>query len=87
MRSYGPFDSFVSGIEVVNKLLDLKVVCYGPTTPDAILSEIWIGSMNYRKDTPKLSYQTIYNRYKYNPIIKWKDSFFKQAKKVGVVLP
>jgi DNA repair photolyase len=41
------------------------------------LSEIWIGAMNNVKHSPKLDYESIYNKYKDNPKIKWKESFRK----------
>jgi hypothetical protein len=42
------------------------------------ITEIWIGAMNYVKNAPKLDYLAIYNRYKDDPKIKWKDSFRKK---------
>ena len=47
------------------------------------VSEIWIGAMNNVAHTPKLDYQTIYDRYNEKPLktlIKWKESFRKHLK-------
>ncbi len=62
------------------------------TTPTAIKSietllqyhvkEIWIGCMQYTRDSPNIDYQEIYNLFKDNPRIKWKDSFRKHLKGV-----
>ena len=51
------------------------------------IKEIWIGSMQYCNLGPKLNYRAIYEYYKENPKIRFKDSFFKQAQKTGVNLP
>jgi len=50
------------------------------------IKEIWIGAIQYMKG-PELDYKAIYECYKSNPRIRFKDSFFKQAKKTGVCLP
>ena len=49
------------------------------------IKEIWIGAIQYMKG-PELDYKAIYEGYKSNPRIRFKDSFFKQAKAQGVVL-
>lgn len=54
------------------------------------VKEIWIGALQYVKKgegLPNLNYRAIYDYYKTNPKIKFKDSFFKQAKRQGVILP
>lgn len=42
------------------------------------VASIWIGAMNYIPDAPKLDYQLIYNTFKGNPKIKFKESFRKR---------
>lgn len=42
--------------------------------------DIWIGSMNYRNDAPKLDYPAIYQKYKDNPRIRFKESFRRHLK-------
>jgi len=49
------------------------------------IKEIWIGAIQYMKG-PELDYKAIYECYKTNPRIRFKDSFLKQAKHHGVVL-
>lgn len=70
MQLYGPFDCFVSGVKVINQLLELPI------------KELWIGAMNYIKNKPKLSLDTIYHRYVNDSRIKWKNSFLDQYKKI-----
>jgi len=41
------------------------------------INEIWIGAMNYIKNSPIIDYQAIYNYCSDLPTIKWKESFRK----------
>jgi DNA repair photolyase len=41
------------------------------------IDEIWIGAMNYTKNAPKLDYRAIYDLFKYDECVKWKESFRK----------
>jgi hypothetical protein len=48
------------------------------------IDTIWIGAIQYMKG-PELDYRGIYDEYRDNPKIKFKDSFFNQAQKQGVI--
>ena len=65
---------------LINMLLKLKVCCIGRNTPDGEISEIWIGSMNYMKDSPVLDYEKILDYYVGNTKIRFKESFMKHLK-------
>lgn len=45
------------------------------------ITEIWIGAMNYTKDSPKYDYDKIYQKFKNDENVKWKESFRKHLKR------
>ena len=67
-------DASVDRIPLIDQLLHLKI------------ETIWIGAMQYIKDSPYLNYRRIYDLYSQYPEIRFKDSFFKQALKHGIKL-
>ena len=44
------------------------------------ITEIWLGAMQYTKDAPKLDYAQLYETFRVDPRIKFKESFRKHLK-------
>ena len=70
-------DELILSCNLIERLLELKVSTMGRDSPDGQLTAVWIGAMKYIHNAPLLNYTLIYNRYKDNPRIKFKESFRK----------